>query len=96
MIDAQTFALVTSTLSGIVSVLAIVTFIIARRRERAERIEKERAAARKEQELTDELKQLKAHVVSHNDYARMFQEHTNDIADIREDLAFVRGKMEKI
>lgn len=84
----ENIPLVVSCLSGIVSILAIVNFIHSRRQEREERRREQEKDALWKQSVNDQLDRLTKRVDSHNRYAEMFREYG-------EDIAFIRGQLEK-
>lgn len=88
MTPVEIIALTGSILSVFVSCTVIFTFVINRRKEREE-------DAQWKQRVNDQLAQLTDRVDSHNNYAELFSRYAKDIADTREDIAFIRGKLEK-
>lgn len=79
--------LVVSCLSGIVSILAIINFVHARKKEQAEKEKQRQEDAIWKDQVNRQLDQLTRRVDSHNRYAEMFREYG-------EDIAFIRGKLE--
>ena len=88
MTVVEIIALTGSVLSVLVSLTVIITFVINRRKERED-------DAKWKQRVNDQLDQLTERVDSHNNYAELFNRYAKDIADTREDIAFIRGKLEK-
>lgn len=84
---AVVIPLVVSSLSGIVSILAIFNFVHTRKKEAEEkRLQQEQDAIWRDR-VNQQLDQLSRRVDSHNRYAEMFREYG-------EDIAFIRGKLE--
>ena len=77
-----------SCLSGIVSILAIVNFVHSRKQEAKERQRQLEADAVWKASVNQQLDRLTKRVDSHNRYAEMFREYG-------EDIAFIRGMLEK-
>ena len=106
------FSIVVSSLSGIVSILAICTFVIARRKEHAEaEARREAEIAQRERERAEDaawrrtvensLQELRRtsleqgkRIDSHNGYAEMFARSPSAISELKENVAFIRGKLE--
>ena len=79
--------LVVSCLSGIVSILAIINFVHARKKEQEEKVKQQEADAIWKASVNQQLDQLTKRVDSHNRYAEMFRSYG-------EDIAFIRGQLE--
>ena len=84
----NTIPLIVSCLSGIVSILAIVNFVHSRKQEAKERQRQLEADAVWKASVNQQLSALTQRVDSHNRYAEMFREYG-------EDIAFIRGMLEK-
>ena len=84
----NTIPLIVSCLSGIVSILAIVNFVHSRQQEAKERQRQLDADAVWQARVNQQLDRLTKRVDSHNRYAEMFREYG-------EDIAFIRGMLEK-
>lgn len=84
-----------SCLSGIVSILAIVNFVHSRKREAEERQRQLEADAVWKASVNQRLDALTQRVDSHNHYAEMFAESKDDNAEMKADIAFIRGMLEK-
>ena len=84
----NTIPLIVSCLSGIVSILAIVNFVHSRKQEAKERQRQLEADAVWKASVNQQLNALTQRVDSHNRYAEMFREYG-------EDIAFIRGMLEK-
>lgn len=84
----NTIMLIVSCLSGIVSILAIVNFVHSRKQEAKERQRQLEADAVWKASVNQQLDRLTKRVDSHNRYAEMFREYG-------EDIAFIRGMLEK-
>ena len=84
----NTIPLIVSCLSGIVSILAIVNFVHSRKQEAKERQRQLEEDAVWKASVNQQLNALTQRVDSHNRYAEMFREYG-------EDIAFIRGMLEK-
>ena len=84
----NTIPLIVSCLSGIVSMLAIVNFVHSRKQEAKERQRQLEADAVWKASVNQQLDRLTKRVDSHNRYAEMLHEYG-------EDIAFIRGMLEK-
>lgn len=84
----NTIPLIVSCLSGIVSILAIANFVHSRKQEAKERQRQLEADAVWKASVNQQLDRLTKRVDSHNRYAEMFREYG-------EDIAFIRGMLEK-
>ena len=80
--------LIVSCLSGVVSILAILNFVYNKRKEREERRKEQEQDAIWKARVNNQLDTLTRRVDSHNHYAEMFREYG-------EDIAFIRGQLEK-
>lgn len=78
---AEEIAIITSTIATLASLSTIIGFLIARRKDHDETV-------RWMQEVSDRLN-------NHNQYAKMFNEHTGDISEIKQDVAFIKGQLQK-
>jgi hypothetical protein len=78
---AEEIAIITSTIAMLASLSTIIGFLIARRKDHDETV-------RWMQEVSDRLD-------NHNHYAKMFNEHTDDISEIKQDVAFIKGQLQK-
>lgn len=78
---AEEIAIVTSTIAMLASLSTIIGFLIARRKDHDETV-------RWMQEVSDRLD-------NHNHYAKMFNDHTDDISEIKQDVAFIKGQLQK-
>lgn len=78
---AEEIAVITSTIAMLASLSTIIGFLIARRKDHDETV-------RWMQEVSDRLD-------NHNHYAKMFNDHTNDISEIKQDVAFIKGQLQK-
>ena len=86
--------LVVSCLSGIVSILAIVNFVHAKKQEAQERQRQLEADAVWKASVNQQLDALTKRVDSHNHYAELFAQSKDDNAEMKADIAFIRGKLE--
>ena len=84
----NTIPLIVSCLSGIVSILAIANFVHSRKQEAKERQRQLEADAVWKASVNQQLDRLTKRVDSHNRYAEMFRSYG-------EDIAFIRGMLEK-
>ncbi len=78
---AEEIAIVTSTIAMLASLSTIIGFLIARRKDHDETV-------RWMQEVSDRLDH-------HNHYAKLFNDHTEDISEIKQDVAFIKGQLQK-
>lgn len=78
---AEEIAVITSTIAMLASLSTIIGFLIARRKDHDETV-------RWMQEVSDRLD-------NHNHYAKMFNDHTDDISEIKQDVAFIKGQLQK-
>ena len=78
---AEEIAIVTSTIAMLASLSTIIGFLIARRKDHVETV-------RWMQEVSDRLD-------NHNHYAKLFNDHTEDISEIKQDVAFIKGQIQK-
>lgn len=78
---AEEIAIVTSTIAMLASLSTIIGFLIARRKDHDETV-------RWMQEVSDRLD-------NHNHYAKLFNDHTEDISEIKQDVAFIKGQIQK-
>ena len=78
---AEEIAIVTSTVAMLASLSTIIGFLIARRKDHDETV-------RWMQEVSDRLD-------NHNHYAKLFNDHTDDISEIKQDVAFIKGQIQK-
>ena len=78
---AEEIAIITSTIAMLASLSTIIGFLIARRKDHDETV-------RWMQEVSDRLD-------NHNHYAKMFNDHTDDISEIKQDVAFIKGQLQK-
>lgn len=78
---AEEIAIVTSTVAMLASLSTIIGFLIARRKDHDETV-------RWMQEVSDRLD-------NHNHYAKLFNDHTEDISEIKQDVAFIKGQIQK-
>ena len=78
---AEEIAIATSTIAMLASLSTIIGFLIARRKDHDETV-------RWMQEVSDRLD-------NHNHYAKLFNDHTEDISEIKQDVAFIKGQIQK-
>ena len=78
---AENIAMATSVVAMLASLSTVIGFLIARRKDHDETV-------RWMQEVSDRLNQ-------HNHYAKLFNEHTDDISEIKQDVAFIKGQLQK-
>lgn len=86
--------LIVSGLSGIVSILAIANFVHSRKQEAKERQRQLEADAVWKASVNQQLDALTKRVDSHNHYAELFAQSKDDNAEMKADIAFIRGKLE--
>lgn len=80
--------LVVSILSALVSVSVLLNFVRTRQKEREDTVEWRKG-------VDDRLDALTRRVDSHNDYAKMFYSAKDELMHMKEDIAFIRGQLEK-
>lgn len=78
----------------LLSVLAIVGYFITFTKYAADRKADAERRAKESQKIEDALENLTVRVDSHNHYAEMFAETKSEISEVKENVAFIRGKIE--
>jgi len=90
--QTETIALIASLFAIASSVVSILTFLISRKKDRVDSLKQRQ---KEHEEMGMWMSEVKCRLDNHNRYAKLYNQHSNDINKIQQDVSYIKGMLDK-